>query len=312
VAIVAYSDNVLDARTFAVRNGYTIDGNQEFLALSASNLASGVMQGFPVSSSGSRTVIGDSLGSRSQLYSLVALAAVVLTVVFLRPVLAAFPTAALGAIVVYAATRLVDVAEFRRIARFRLSELLLALTTAVAVLALGVLYGVLVAIALSILDLLRRVARPHDGILGFVPGVAGMHDLDDYPDARPVQGLVVYRYDSPLFFANVEDFKRRALESLDLADTPTEWFLLNAEANVQVDITAIDALDELREELDRRGVVFAMARVKQDLQDDLRPSGFIERVGEDRVFMTLPTAVQAYARWYEAKHGVIPAGAPPA
>jgi MFS superfamily sulfate permease-like transporter len=312
LAIVAYSDNVLTARTFAVRNGYDVDGNQELLALGASNLASGVMQGFPVSSSGSRTVIGDLLGSRSQLYSLVALGAVLLTVVFLRPVLAAFPGAALGAIVVYAATRLVDVAEFRRIARFRRSELLLALTTTVAVLALGVLYGVLVAIALSILDLLRRVARPHDGILGFVPGVAGMHDIDDYPSARPVQGLVVYRYDSPLFFANVEDFKRRALASLDLAGTPTEWFVLNAEANVQVDITAIDALDELREALRRRGVVFAMARVKQDLQDDLRPTGFIDRVGEDRVFMTLPTAVQAYVRWYEAEHGVAPSGAPSA
>lgn len=312
VAIVAYSDNVLTARTFAARNGYAIDGNQEFLALGAANLASGVMQGFPVSSSGSRTVIGDSLGSRSQLYSLVALATVLTTMVFLRPVLAAFPTAALGAIVVYAATRLVDVAEFRRIARFRLSELFLALTTTVAVLALDVLYGVLVAIGLSILDLLRRVARPHDGILGFAPGVAGMHDIDDYPDARAVQGLVVYRYDSPLFFANVEDFKRRALASVDQADTPTEWFLLNAEANVQVDITAIDALEELRQELDRRGIVFAMARAKQDLQDDLRPSGLVDRVGEDRVFMTLPTAVLAYVRWYEDKHGATPSGAPPA
>ena len=105
-----------------------------------------------------------------------------------------------------------------------------------------------------------------------------MHDIDDYPDARPVQGLVVYRYDSPLFFANVEDFKRRALASLDSADTPTEWFLLNAEANVQVDITAIDALEELRQELDRRGIVFAMARVKQDLRDDLQPSG-LRRAG---------------------------------
>jgi SulP family sulfate permease len=312
VAIVAYSDNVLDARVFATRNGYAIDGNQELLALSASNLASGVMQGFPVSSSGSRTVIGDSLGSRSQLYSLVALATVLLTVVFLRPVLAAFPAAALGAIVVYAAIRLVDVVEFRRIARFRRSELLLALTTTVAVLALNVLYGVLVAIGLSVLDLLRRVARPHDGILGFVPGIAGMHDIDDYPDAKAVQGLVVYRYDSPLFFANVEDFKRRALASLDQADAPTEWFLLNAEANVQVDITAIDALEELRQELDRRGIVFAMARVKQDLHDDLRPSGFVDRVGEDRVFMTLPTAVREYVRWYEDKHGEAPSGAPPA
>jgi high affinity sulfate transporter 1 len=312
VAIVAYTDNALTARTFAARNGYAIDGNQEFLALGAANLASGVMQGFPVSSSGSRTVIGDSLGSRSQLYSLVALATVLLTLVFLRPVLAVFPAAALGAIVVYAAIRLVDIVEFRRIARFRRSELFLALTTTVAVLALDVLYGVLVAIGLSVLDLLRRVARPHDGILGFAPGIAGMHDIDDYPDARAVQGLVVYRYDSPLFFANVEDFKRRALASLDRADAPTEWFLLNAEANVQVDITAIDALEELRQELDRRGIVFAMARVKQDLHDELRPSGFVDRVGEDRVFMTLPTAVLEYIRWYENKHGEAPSGAPPA
>lgn len=311
VSIVAYSDNVLTGRSFATRNHYEIDSNQELLALGAANMTAGLMQGFPVSSSGSRTVIGDSLGSRSQLYSLVALATVVATLLFLRPVLEAFPAAALGAIVVYAATRLVDVAEFRRIARFRRSELFLAVATTAGVLVLDVLYGVLVAIGLSILDLLRRVARPHDGILGYVPGVAGMHDIDDYPDAKPVQGLVVYRYDSPLFFANVDDFKRRALASIDVCDSPAEWFLLNAEANVQVDITALDALEELRRELHRRGIVFAMARVKQDLRDDLCSSGFVENVGEDRIFMTLPTAVQAYVRWYVDRHGEAPSGAPP-
>jgi SulP family sulfate permease len=310
VAIVAYSDNVLTARAFATRNSYEIDSNQELLALGAANVASGVMQGFPISSSGSRTVIGDSLGSRSQLYSLVALATVVVTLLFLRPVLAAFPAAALGAIVVYAATRLVDIAEFRRIARFRHSEVFLAVATTVGVLVFGVLYGVLVAAGLSILDLLRRVARPHDGILGYAPGVAGMHDVDDYPHAKPVHGLVVYRYDSPLFFANVEDFKRRALASIEVAESPPEWFLLNAEANVQVDITAIDGLEELRHELTRRGIVFAMARVKQELHDDLTASGFVERVGEDRIFMTLPTAVQAYVRWYVDRHGPAPSGAP--
>jgi high affinity sulfate transporter 1 len=310
VSIVAYTDNLMDARIFAARNDYEIDSNQEFLALGASNLASGVMQGFPVSSSGSRTVIGDSLGSRSQLYSLVALATVLLTMFFLDSVLAAFPIAALGALVIYAATRLVDVPEFWRIARFRHSELLLAVATTVAVLALGVLYGVLVAVGLSILDLLRRVARPHDGILGYVPGVAGMHDVDDYPDAQPVEGLVVYRYDSPLFFANVEDFKRRALESLDSGGTPTQWLVLNTEANVQPDITAMDALEELRQALDDRGVVFAMARVKQDLLDDLRACGFVDRLGEELVFPTLPTAVAAYVKWYVERHGGPPAGAP--
>ncbi|MBC7560110.1 MAG: sulfate permease [Dermatophilaceae bacterium] len=310
VAIVAYSDNILTARTFGTRNGYEIDNNQELFALGAANLASGVMQGFPVSSSGSRTAIGDSLGSRSQLYSLVALVTVVVTVLFFRPVLAVFPAAALGAIVVYAAIRLVDVTELRRIARFRRSELFLAFATTVGVLALDVLYGVLLAIGLSVLDLLRRVARPHDGILGYVPGVSGMHDIDDYPEAKSVQGLVVYRYDSPLFFANVEDFKRRALSSIDVVDTPTEWFLLNAEAIVQVDITAIDMLEELRESLAAQGVVLALARVKQELRNDLQKSGFMDRVGDDRIFMTLPTAVQAYVSWYVEQHGVVPAGAP--
>jgi SulP family sulfate permease len=311
VAIVGYSDNALTARAFADRNNYPVDSNQELLALGTANVASGVLQGFPVSSSGSRTVIGDALGSRSQLYSLVALAFVVATLLFLGPLLSTFPSAALGAIVVYAATRLVDVAEFRRLARFRRSEFLLAAATTVAVLVLDVLYGVLVAVALSILDLLRRVARPHDGILGYAPGVAGMHDIDDYPDAKQVPGLVVYRYDSPLFFANVEDFKRRALAAVDTAPEPVEWFLLNAEANVQVDITAVDALVELQEELTRRGVEFAMARVKQDLRDDLVAAGFVERMDEDRIFFTLPTAVQAYARWYYERHGKVPPGATP-
>jgi high affinity sulfate transporter 1 len=303
VTIVAYSDNILTARVFADKNGYRIDANQELLALGASNLSAGLSQGFPVSSSGSRTAIGDSLGGRSQVYSLVSLASVIVVLLFLRPVLAQFPTAALGAIVVYAALRLVDVREFKRLAAFRRSELVLAFATTAGVLAFNILYGVLVAVGLSLIDLLRRVARPHDGILGYVPGLAGMHDIDDYPDAVLLPGLVVYRYDSPLFFANAEDFRRRAIEALDVADAPTEWFILNVEANVEVDITSVDALDELVSELKGRGVQFAMARVKQDLLDDLEAAGFVDRVGSDLLFPTLPTAVQAYLSWYEQQHG---------
>ena len=308
VAVVAYSDNALTARAFAARNHYTVDANQELLALGVSNLGASMARGFPVSSSGSRTVIGDALGSRSQLYSLVALVFVAATVLFLRPLLANFPTAALGAVVVYAAVRLVDVAEFRRIARFRRSELLIALSTTVGVLVLDVLYGVLLAVALSIIELVRRVARPHDGVLGYVPGVAGMHDIDDYPDAKLVPGLVVYRYDAPLFFVNAEDFKQRALNALDIAEGDVEWFLLNAEAIVEIDITAIDALDGHRRELERRGIVFALARVKQDLRDDLEAAGFVDRVGPDRLFPTLPTAVHGYLQWYVQRHGSPPPG----
>ena len=285
-----------------------MDSNTELLTLGAANLAAGALQGFPVSSSGSRTALADTVGARTQLYSLVALGTVLVTVFFGGPVLSSFPEAALGAVVVYAAVRLIDIADFRRIGRFRRSELLLSLATTASVLVLGVLNGVLVALALSVLDLLRRVARPHDGILGYAPGVPGMHDLDDYPDALQVPGLVVYRYDSPLFFANADDFRRRALTAVDAAPQPVEWLLLNTEAIVEIDITAIDALDDLRDELERRGVVLALARVKQDLRDVLAPSGFLDRLGTDHVFFTLPTAVEAYLHWYVARHGSAPKG----
>ena len=308
IAMVAFTDNILTARAFQARHASGLDSNQELLAIGAANLAVGAAQGFPVSSSGSRTAIGDSMGGRSQLYSIAALAMVVLAVVFLGPILAAFPTAALGAVVVYAAVRLVDVPEFRRIGGFRRTELALALGTTVAVLALGALQGVLVAVALSVLDLLYRVTRPHDGILGYVPGVPGMHDVDDYADAKPVPGLVVYRYDSPLFFANAQDFTRRALAAIDSSPTPTRWFLLNAEANIAVDLTAVDTLEALRQQVERRGIIFAMARVKQDLRDDLQRAGLIDRLGESRIFMTLPTAVNAYVEWSIETLGAPPEG----
>ena len=127
-----------------------------------------------------------------------------------------------------------------------------------------------------------------------MPGLAGMHDVDDHPDATEVPGLLVYRYDSPLFFANAEDFTSRALAAVDAAAVPVRWFVLNTEAIVEVDLTAADALEELRSELERRGVVVALARVKQDLRDELEPSGLLDRIGEDRVFPTLPTAVEAF------------------
>jgi sulfate permease, SulP family len=303
VALVAFSDNVLTGRAFAARNRTTISPNQELIALGAANAASGLVAGFPVSSSGSRTAIAAAMGGVTQVCSIVVASVVVVVAVVGRSALASFPTAALGAIVTFAAIQLIDVGAFRRLASFRRSEALLALATTAAVVAVDVLYGVLAAVALSIVDLVRRVARPHDGILGYAPGVAGMHDIDDYPSARLVPGLVVYRYDSPLFFANAEDFKRRALASLDHSVGPVQWFLLNAEANVQLDSTALDALEALRSELADRGVVFAMARVKQDLRDVLAPSGFLHRVGDEHVFMTLPTAVQAYAAWYRDRHG---------
>ncbi len=302
LAVVAYTDNTLTARAFAARHREEVDAGQELLALAAANLAAGAAPGMPVSSSGSRTAIGAAMGARSQAHSLVAVAMVLLTVVLLSPLVGAIPKPALGALVVSAATRLVDIGEFRRIAHFRRTEFYLALATVAAVLLADVLTAVVVAVGLSALDLLRRVARPHDGVLGYVPGVAGMHDIDDYPQARLVPGLLVYRYDSPLFFANADDFLHRAESAADGFGSPLYWFVLNAEAIVAIDITSLDALDELARRLSARGTVFALARVKHELEADLARGGFIDTLGPGRVFATLPTAMSAYAEWCAVRY----------
>ena len=293
---VGFSDTVCTARAFAARDTETIDANQELFALGVANLGSGVVHGFPVSSSASRTALGVAAGARTQLHSAICAVLVLLVLGVGRGALTHLPYAALGGLVVYAALRLVDVAELRRLARFRRNELLLALGAAVAVLATGLLYGVLIAVGLSVAEMLSRIARPHDAVLGQVAGLAGMHDIDDYPQATQIPGLLVYRYDSPLFFANAEDFKRRALAAVD--QTPDiRWFILNVEANVEVDITALDALESLRATLTGRGIVVALARVKQDLLDDLQASGLAAAIGSDRLFPTLPTALAGYDAW---------------
>ncbi|MGW7585503.1 SulP family inorganic anion transporter [Kitasatospora sp. NPDC054768] len=315
ILLVGYTDFILTARAFeGSGEERRLDANQELLGLGAVNLGAGFFQGFPVSSSASRTALAESAGGRTQLYALTAGLGVVAVLLFLSPLLHDTPDAVLGALVVFAALRMIDLAGFRRLASFRSRELLLALGCMVGVLTLDILYGVLVAVGLSVIELLSRVARPHDAVLGLVPGVAGMHDVDDYPEARTVPGLLVYRYDSPLFFANAENLRRRALAALAEQPEPVRWFVLNTEANVEVDITALDSLDALRLELEARGIVFALARVKQDLRDELDAYGLSESVGADRIFPTLPTAVAAYRSWAggEGPSDGAPDGAPPA
>ena len=296
VLIVAFSDDVLTARSFA-RRGETIAANRELLALGLANAGACLVRGFPVSSSATRTAIAVTTGSRSQAYSLVTTATVIVVLFVAGPVLARFPTAALGAIVIYAALRLIDITAFQRLLKFRRAELLIALSACAGVIAFNILYGVIVAIGLSVADLLVRVARPHDAIQGLVPGLAGMHDVDDYPDARTIPGLVVYRYDAPLCFANADDFRRRALAAARQETEPLRWFVLNVEANVEVDFTALEALDSLRETVTGQGAVFALARVKQDLLARLQAFGLAGKIGTDRLYPTLPTAVDAYRRW---------------
>ena len=177
---------------------------------------------------------------------------------------------------------------------------MLALVTTLTVLAVDVLYGIANAIGLSVLNLLLRIVRPHDAVLGFAPGVAGMHDIEDYPDATQVPGLMVYRYDAPLFFADADNFRTRALRSIDEAEEPVRWFVLNAEANTEIDFTAADVLEELRDELADRGITLALARVKFEVREDLQKAGLIDAIGPEHVFATLPTAVEAYRGWAAA------------
>jgi sulfate permease, SulP family len=294
IAIVGYSDNVLTARIFATRHHYRIDPNRELLALGLANVGNGLMQGFPISSSGSRGVIGDSLGSKSQLFSLVAFFVVILVLLFLRPVLALFPNGALGAIVIYAATKLIEIDEFIRLFKFRRSEFFLAIVTTLAVLMTDILVGVGIAVFLSVIELFSRVARPHDAVLGTVPGLAGLHDIKDWQGATTIPGLVIYRYDAPLCFANAENFKQRSLVAIAAEVYPVEWFVLNMEANVAIDITAIDMLTELRDELASKNITFAMARVKQDLYLELKKAGFLDQIKAEHIYPTLPTAIAGF------------------
>lgn len=296
IAFVAYSDTALTGRAFARRSGETIDANREFLALGTANVAAGLTGGFVTSASASRTAIVDAMRAHTQATGLVAAASVVIVVVALPGLIALIPRAALAGIVLVAAVRLIDVVALRRLARFRPTELGLALTATAGVLVFDVLAGILIAIALSVADLFARVARPPASVLGRVPGLAGLHNVEDYPDAATVPGLVVFRYDAPLCFANAADFRERALAAVAAESTPVEWFLLNAEAIVELDLTAVDAFRELHEDLTAQGVVFAMARVKQDLRAQLARGGLLDEVGPDLMFPTLPVALEAFER----------------
>jgi high affinity sulfate transporter 1 len=308
IALVGYSDNMLTARSFGQRHGQRIDASRELVALGACNVATAFLQGFPVSSSNTRTALADAMGARTQRYSLVALAVVLAVLLWLRPLLGLFPRPVLGALVVFAALKLIDLAAFRRLRRFKRSEFHLALVTLVGVLFSDILFGVVVAVGLSVLDLFARVARPHDAVMGEVKGVAGFHDVKDWPGGSTVPGLVLYRYDAPLCFANAENFQRRALAAIAAEASPVRWFVLNAEAIIEIDITAADMLDELARELQGRGIRFAMTRVKQELFHELERAALVDRLGADAFYPTIPVAVAAFRA--QAAGAVAPGAGP--
>lgn len=293
VVLVGFTDTVLTGRAFRQRHE-DLDTTTELRSMSVANIATGFLQGMPVSSSGSRTALARTSGATSQGYSLVTAVGLLLVLLVAAPALSTLPRAGLAALVIFAALQLIDVGEFRALWRFSRTEFTLAVVTCVAVLVVGILNGVLVAVALSVLAMLARVARPQAAALGFVRGVPGMHDINDFDDVAEVEGLLVFRYDSPLFFANAHDFTTEAMRMATDREPGLDWFALNCEAIITIDSTAATALTSLIGDLTEAGVTFCLVRAKRELLDQLDDAGMLARIGEEHVYPTLPTLVEAF------------------
>jgi high affinity sulfate transporter 1 len=298
IALISFADTSVISRSFAARRGERVDPDHEMAALGVVNVACGLVGGFASSGSATRTPVAEAAGSRTQLTGFVGAAAILLLLVAVPGLLAPVPTAALAAVVVAAAFSLFDVAGLRRLWALRRSELGLALVAFLAVVLFGALPGIAAAIGLSLLDFIRHAWRPHDAVLGRVANYKGYHDLERHPEGRQVPGLVLFRWDAPLFFANADDFRERALVVVGEAPAPVRWFAVASEPMTDVDTTAADMLEELITELARRGVELHFAELKGHVKDRLRVYGIFDRIGADHFHPTIGSAVKAYL----AKH----------
>jgi high affinity sulfate transporter 1 len=294
IALVGYSDNVLTGRAIGARLGYRIDPNQELAALGINNLCAGLSQGFPISSSASRTAVPASLGSKTQLVGIIAAIVVVATLLFLSPVLAEIPQAALAAVIIGAAVAIIDVAGFGSLWSISRTEFVLAATSALAVMVFDVLIGVLVAVGLSVLVALGRIASPHDAILGAGEDLDGWVDAESYPGARTLPGLLVYRFDAPLFFANADRYRERLELLVEQNPGEEEWLVLDFEGVGEADTTAIDMLADLLDDQQRAGRVVAIARANDRVLRRLDRAGLVEPTGAAIVFPTINAAVRAF------------------
>jgi SulP family sulfate permease len=299
IALLAYPDSFLTARSLAAKGGYDVDANQEFLAIGASNLAAGVLQGFPVNGSQSRSFVQADAGGRSNLSGLVCAALVVSTLVWLTGLFEQLPDAVLSGIVIVAGIGLFALDDFKALWRLRRSEFWLGAATVAGVLVFGMLGGIAFAIGLSLLVTIAKVARPHTAILGRVAGTDTYRDLDQYPDAAQEPGLLIYRVDEELFFANasfvVEDIK----EQLLALDPPATAMVLDAEGVSDIDSTAIEAIADLVAELTAADVDISFARVRKPVRDMIERSGLADRIGNHANFLEVDDAVTHFVRTRE-------------
>ncbi|WP_198035162.1 SulP family inorganic anion transporter [Streptacidiphilus rugosus] len=312
MALVSFGDAIAITRTYAARNGYEITPGRELTGIGAANMVAAFTQGMPVSSSSSRTAVNDSSGGRSQVVGIVVVVIALVVAAFATPLLEPLPKAALGVVLVLSALGMISAKDMVRLRRVHTSEAALAMSTMLAVLTFGTLGGLLIAVALSIGVFVYRTVRPHDAVLGRQPDVDGYHDIAVHEDAQTEPGLVVYRFDAPLYFPNALWFRDRVREVIasteaqaqaeaDMetgtgaaADGTVRWLVVNVEAVTYIDSTAVEMLRALHGELAERGILLALARAKHPLRRVLRRAGFAAVLGEDRIYPTVATAVAAY------------------
>jgi high affinity sulfate transporter 1 len=294
IALVSFADTSVLSRAYAARLGSRVDPNQELVGLGAANLATGFFQGFPISSSSSRTPVAEAAGARTQLTSVVGALAIALLLLAAPNLLRHLPTAALAAVVIAAAIGLIEVADLKRIYRIQRWEFWLAIVCFVGVAVLGVIPGIGLAIAIAIAEFLWDGWRPHSAVLGRAQGVKGYHDITRYPDARRIPGLVLFRWDAPLFFANAEFFKERVLDAVATSPTPVRWLVVAAEPVTSVDVTACDMVAELDQALHAQGIELCFAELKDPVKDKLKRFGLFAQLGENYFFPTIGVAVSRY------------------
>jgi SulP family sulfate permease len=292
IALLTYTEGILLARAFAAKNGYEVSANRELTALGLVDVGAGLFQGFSVTGSQARTTINDSAGGKTQAASLVAALALVLFLLFLAPLIARLPAVALAAILIYGGFTLVEFDVMARLHRFYPRSSLLAAVTTFGVLAVGVVPGILVGVALSLLGLINRVSHPPDAVLSEVPN-QGFHDLGS-AQSQTIPGLIAYRFYAPLLFCNCGYFVERARQIILASPPPVRWFLLDAQAITDIDVTAAEAVHGLHDELRKQGIALKIAHANRPLRAILERTGLAAEIKEQSFFPSVHECIEAF------------------
>jgi high affinity sulfate transporter 1 len=301
VALVSFADTSVLSRTYAARLRTPVDPNQEMVGLGVANFAAAFFQGFPISSSSSRTPVAEAAGARTQLTGVVGAVAIALLLVLAPNLLKDLPHTALASVVIAAAIGLFEVSDLRRIYRIQRWEFWLSIVCFAGVAVLGAIPGIAIAIVIAVIEFLWDGWRPHSAVLGRVERVKGYHDITRYREARQIPGLVLFRWDAPLFFANAEQFHERVLEAIASSPTPVRWLVVAAEPVTSIDVTAADAVSELDDTLHAATIELCFAEMKDPVKDKLKRFGLFTRFGEQTFFATLGEAVDAYLTTHPVK-----------